>query len=110
MPPVAVHYNDEFFPNPWRFNPERFTNGEPQGYFPFGGGYVPVRRVLLATTLLINYRTQFARLCRQNDEPASARIDSHSAAQTISLHAPGPSAVHHQHGRGIQLETTQLAV
>eukprot|EP00029_Vermamoeba_vermiformis_P010065 TRINITY_DN5223_c0_g1_i1.p1 TRINITY_DN5223_c0_g1~~TRINITY_DN5223_c0_g1_i1.p1 ORF type:complete len:476 (-),score=159.58 TRINITY_DN5223_c0_g1_i1:488-1915(-) len=38
MPPVAVHYNEEFFPDPWHFRPDRFSNGEPQGYFPFGGG------------------------------------------------------------------------
>lgn len=41
MPPVAIHYNEEVFSDPWTFNPDRFANGEPSaGYFPFGGGQV----------------------------------------------------------------------
>jgi cytochrome P450 len=51
MPPVAVHYNEEFFPDPWHFNPDRFSNGEPQGYFPFGGGYVPMIATSFSSTL-----------------------------------------------------------
>jgi cytochrome P450 len=50
MPPVAIHYNEEVFPDPWTFNPDRFANREPSvGYFPFGGGL----RICVGKTLSV---------------------------------------------------------
>jgi len=55
MPPVALHYNPNIFPDPWTFNPDRFANGEPQyGYFPFGGGYENNSYILFLVDLIFS--------------------------------------------------------
>ena len=37
--PWVVHRNDQAWPNPEQFSPDRFTNGTPMlGYLPFGAG------------------------------------------------------------------------
>jgi cytochrome P450 len=41
--PIVVHHDRRFFPEPERFDPERFTNEAKAAcpkfaYFPFGGG------------------------------------------------------------------------
>ncbi|MFH4980904.1 hypothetical protein AB6A40_007613 [Gnathostoma spinigerum] len=42
VPTFAIHYNEEFYPNPEKFDPERFTSTsspvEPLSHIPFGYG------------------------------------------------------------------------
>ncbi|PIC66032.1 pyridine nucleotide-disulfide oxidoreductase [Sporosarcina sp. P21c] len=58
--PYAVHRNEEVFPNPSAFDPDRFAAGNkyaPFSYFPFGGGSrscIGSRFAMLEATLIIS--------------------------------------------------------
>ncbi len=57
--PYAVHRNEEVFPNPSAFDPDRFAAGNkyaPFSYFPFGGGSrscIGSRFAMLEATLIL---------------------------------------------------------
>lgn len=57
--PYAIHRNEEVFPQPEVFDPERFASGNryaPFSYFPFGGGSrscIGSRFAMLEATLII---------------------------------------------------------
>ncbi|XP_044731302.1 uncharacterized protein LOC123294248 [Chrysoperla carnea] len=68
IPTVGFHYDPKYFPNPNKFDPERFSDENkekmnPYVYMPFGLGprvCIAVRFVLLETKIfLINLLTQF---------------------------------------------------
>lgn len=78
--PYAVHRNEEVFPNPEAFDPERFAAGNkysPFSYFPFGGGSrscIGSRFAMLEATLILkvlyeNYSFHNIRLHAPEPEP-----------------------------------------
>lgn len=78
--PYAVHRNEEVFPNPEAFDPDRFAAGtkySPFSYFPFGGGSrscIGSRFAMLEATLILkvlyeNYSFRNIRLHAPEPEP-----------------------------------------
>lgn len=59
LSPYAIHRNEEVFPNPEEFEPDRFASGNryaPFSYFPFGGGSrscIGSRFAMLEATLIL---------------------------------------------------------
>ncbi|XP_011707163.1 PREDICTED: cytochrome P450 9e2-like [Wasmannia auropunctata] len=66
LPTYAIHYDPKYFPNPNKFDPERFSDENkdnilPYTYFPFGHGprkCIGNRFALMATKILIAHLLQ----------------------------------------------------
>jgi cytochrome P450 len=59
-----AHHQPDFFPNPHRFNPDRFIGNRisRQHYFPFGGG---IRRCLGSELAMLEIRMIIAAVLRR---------------------------------------------
>ena len=67
---LAIHYREDLYHDPFRFRPERFLEGEGEGYawIPFGGG---VRRCVGAA-----FAQYEMRVVLRSSEPAAALAGS----------------------------------
>ncbi len=89
--PYLLHHHPEFWPEPNRFDPERFLPGTAStrpryAYLPFGGGRricVGAGLAQLEVTLVLAVLSQAARLDLVQTAPLRARAD-------VTLHPIGP--------------------
>jgi cytochrome P450 len=67
---VALHHRDDVYPEPHRFQPERFMDNKPGTYtwIPFGGG---IRRCLGASLAMAEQRVVLAAIARRADLDAA---------------------------------------
>lgn len=91
-----VHYREDIYPEPERFNPERFigrTYG-PNEYFPFGGG---ARRCLGATFAMYETKIVLATLL---GEIRTRPVDDNPVRPAMRAAGVGP-------GRGVKMVVTE---
>jgi cytochrome P450 len=69
---VALHHREDVYPDPDRFQPERFVDSKPGTYtwIPFGGG---IRRCLGASLAMAEQRVVLKEIARQTDMVAPDR-------------------------------------
>jgi cytochrome P450 len=87
---LAIHHRDNLYPEPFAFRPERFLEGQGEGYawIPFGGG---VRRCLGASFAQFEMRVVLATVLERTELHAAARRAEKLRPRNITL-APARGA------------------
>jgi cytochrome P450 len=103
MSPYVMHRDERYFPEPTRFDPERWTTAEresrPQfSYFPFGGGarrcigegFARMEGVLLIATLAQRWRLRHVQTHRIALQPAITLRPKHGMSMTLERRSAEP--------------------
>jgi cytochrome P450 len=87
---IAIHHRADLYPDPWEFRPERFLEGQGEGYtwIPFGGG---VRRCLGAAFAQYEMRIVLRTIFERADVRAATARPERLRPRNITL-APGRGA------------------
>jgi cytochrome P450 family 135 len=82
---AGVQRSPKIYPDPWRFDPERFLGGRPAPYtlIPFGGG---TRRCIGASFATMEIKTALRTVLQRIDlRPASPRPERPSRTRSIAI-------------------------
>jgi cytochrome P450 len=103
MSPYVMHRDARFFPDPTRFDPERWTPAAreqrpPFSYFPFGGGarrcigegFAWMEGVLLVATLAQHWRLRHVPTHKVALQPAITLRPKHGMLMKLERRSPGP--------------------
>lgn len=103
MSQYVMHRDSRFFPDPLRFDPERWTQGErearpPFAYFPFGGGarrcigegFAQMEAVLLIATLARRWRLRLAPDQKIETKAIITLRPKHSIRMTLERRSTAP--------------------
>jgi cytochrome P450 len=95
---VALHHREDVYPDPHRFDPDRFVGQKPGTYtwIPFGGG---IRRCLGASLAMAEQRVVLRAIAERTDLAAPAQKPEHARQRNVTMIPSNGCRVLVQHKR-----------